>query len=65
VSSRGATAAVVLAYLKEERAIGPMLRYMQQRHGLSASAVREQVRRLTQSGKIERVSRGRYRRPGE
>ena len=62
MTRRGATAALILAYLKYERAIGPMLLYMQRRHGISKSAVREQIRRLMLAGKIERIARGRYRR---
>ena len=62
MSRRGATTALVLAYLQHERQIGAMVRELKQRHGLSASAVREQVRRLLVAGRIERVSRGRYRR---
>ena len=38
MSRRGATKAIVLAYLKDERQIGAMLKYMHERHGLSASA---------------------------
>jgi predicted transcriptional regulator of viral defense system len=62
MARRGETKAIVLAYLREERWMGPMLKYMRERHGISSSAVREQVRRLAQAGKLERVGRGRYRR---
>lgn len=62
MTRRGETAAIVLAYLKDERWMGSMLKYMRERHGISGSAVREQVRRLTHAGKLERVGRGRYRR---
>lgn len=62
MSRRGATKAVILAYLQTERVMGAMLKYMQARHNIPASAVREQVRRLSKAGRVERVSRGRYRR---
>jgi predicted transcriptional regulator of viral defense system len=62
MTRRGATAAIILTYLTHERAIGPMIRYMQRRHGIGASAVYTQVQRLTNAGKIERIERGRYRR---
>lgn len=62
MTRRGATRAVILAYLREARVMGPMLRYMRERHGIGSSAVREQVRRLVQEGAIERVARGVYRR---
>lgn len=61
MTRRGVTKAIVLAYLREERVMGQLLKHMHQRHGVSASAVREQVRRLHVAGRIERVQRGRYR----
>jgi predicted transcriptional regulator of viral defense system len=64
VTRRGATAAIILAYLRHERVMGQILTYMQQRHGVSKGATREQIKRLTQAGRIERIARGRYRRKG-
>lgn len=62
MSRRGDTTALVLAALHQERGIGTLLRALHTEHGISASAVREQVRRLCQAGAIERVSLGRYKR---
>jgi predicted transcriptional regulator len=62
MSRRGETRARILAYLKVERSLGPMQRYMFERHGIQAGAVREQVSRLVKAGAIERIARGRYRR---
>ena len=62
VTRRGATKAIILAYLRIDRNIGQMQRYMSKRHGINGPAVREQVRRLMVAGSIERIERGRYRR---
>jgi predicted transcriptional regulator of viral defense system len=39
-----------------------MIRYMYERHGIKASAVRTCVSQLLQRGTVERIARGRYKR---
>lgn len=59
---RGETKALILAYLRTDRAIGQMQQYMFERHGVSGGAVREQVHRLLKAGEVERTGYGRYQR---
>ena len=62
MTRRGETRAVILAYLRDERALGPMCRYLFERHGINGGAVREQLARMVRAGDVERIGRGRYRR---